>query len=267
MTLKRDPLDEDVEFILSKHTEELSNAEKEEIIKKELKFEKYVSEQKVNSTETDLYNPGVKHHLKYNLYWTQNGWNPLEKSDIQEHYPSYLPTDEAIETILNLEPIIEVGSGNGYWAHVIDKNGGDIVATDINPEQITNENNIKSYDSTYPTSFKDSFCSYTIWSEVKQKEGTQAVTDNPQRNILLCHPSGLTRWSENILDNITTQKLIFVGEWFIGTDANPAFFKKLDKQFKLLQNFPVYDWPNHHARGYVFKRNTDTVEKGITNPN
>lgn len=48
-------------------------------------------------------------------------------------YAWAVPTEEAVNTIAELSPILEVGAGKGYWAHLIAEAGADILAYDIEP--------------------------------------------------------------------------------------------------------------------------------------
>lgn len=48
-------------------------------------------------------------------------------------YSWAVPSREAIEALVSLGPLLEVGAGTGYWASLVRAAGGDIVATDLEP--------------------------------------------------------------------------------------------------------------------------------------
>mgnify|MGYP001603501330 CR=1 FL=1 len=45
-------------------------------------------------------------------------------------YAWAVPTEEVIRTLVKHAPIVEIGAGTGYWAHLIHQMGGDILAYD-----------------------------------------------------------------------------------------------------------------------------------------
>lgn len=174
-------------------------------------------------------NPAISAY-KENHYYSEKGWKPVHilDSSIQK-YTEYIPTDKAIDTIKKYSPIVEIGGGNGYWAHLLNKQGVDILCTDKTPTERHK------------------------WYPVKEKDH-RAVSEHPERNVLLCHPPGF-KWCEEMLSYMSNnQKLIFVGEWFPGADASPGFFKELRDQWRLIETFPVLDWATMHVKGYVFEK-------------
>lgn len=202
------------------------------------------------SLNTTLYNPGLQAYKRF-LSWGDNGWEPVDKTDILQFYPAYLPTDEAIQYLCSESPLLEIGAGAGYWTHVVNQNGGECLATDISPRGLEGHE--------YPIVTRDEYDennSYTEieWSNVKETDHT-CVESYPDRTVLLCHPPGATQFTVELLTLLQdSQRLVFVGEWYPGADATPKFFKQLIDNWRLCADFPVYDWASMHAHGYVFER-------------
>jgi len=59
--------------------------------------------------------------------------NRLDRHKLSMRYSWAVPTDEALDAIAEWGPIVEVGAGTGYWAHLLEARGVDIVAYDLNP--------------------------------------------------------------------------------------------------------------------------------------
>jgi hypothetical protein len=79
----------------------------------------------------------------YLVWWeaAQNGataayGDPYSDIDIHVLCRSYsyaIPTNEAIDFLLSLSPVVEIGAGTGYWARLLRDKGGDVVAYDQVP--------------------------------------------------------------------------------------------------------------------------------------
>lgn len=90
------------------------------------------------------------------------------------------------------------------------------------------------------------------WCEVEVADHS-IVEEYPNYTVMSCHPPA-EKWTEELLDLIGIgQNFIFIGEWYLGMDGTPIFFKKLTR-WELVETFPVYDWKTMHASGYVFEK-------------
>src|SRR4051794_33637665 len=47
-----------------------------------------------------------------------------------ERYAHAVPTSEALQALIELGPLLEIGAGAGYWARLVRDLGGDVIATD-----------------------------------------------------------------------------------------------------------------------------------------
>ena len=243
-----DPLTEDFHELLGPDYDSLPSDEQYRQVKDAVAFEQFAPTQTPATLDSDCYNPAIEGYLDAGLSWGDEGWEPVDETDVLRVYPEYVPTDTAIETLCEYGPLLEVGAGNGYWAHTVNENGGNCLPTDLSPEAVSTTEfpATVTYDGTeYETK---------VWADVREYDGVAAVQDYPDRTVVMCHPSGATRWSEDVLAAITDQPFIFIGEWFPGADATPMFFKRLADDWELVETFPVYDWASMHVRGYVFEQ-------------
>ncbi len=197
----------------------------------------------------ELYNPGLEAYREH-VSWTEFGWGPVDETGMFPTYPEYLPTDEAIQTVSDYSPLVDVAAGNGYWAHVITENGGDCIATDLNaPRAVDSPPETITFDADGERLPFEK----TVWAAVREADHT-VVTEYPNRDVLLCHPP-VQEWTEELLSRMEpSQRLVLVAEWYPGADATPLFFHTLNTKWTLCDEFPVYNWKTTHAHGYVFEK-------------
>lgn len=252
-----------VQQLIDGESDELSVQEKREQIKEILKFEEFVVEEKPKNpcqSKHEYTNPGIKIYCE-SLTWGENGWEPIDNTEVLQHAPEYLPTDTAIETILEFSPILEIGAGSGYWAKVLSDAGADVIATDYLPPNVQYENLPDDYFDGVGTEKYQFISAFREEDEPFQETWhTVHVADHscvqsyPSHTILMCHPP-VGNWTEEVLEYCHLgQELVFVGEWFPGADATPLFFKKLVDNWECVRTFPVYDWASMHTGGYVFRK-------------
>jgi hypothetical protein len=226
-------------------------------IREVLHYDQYVPDATPDDATTAYTNPAVDGYREWELDWGPEGWMPEDDISVTRQYPDYVPTDSAIDVLLNLSPLVEVGAGDGYWSYVIEQNGGSVRATDLNPTR--GSPSLDPLGETFPVeyhrgpSLPDADDGFTRWCPVHGGDGSEVVAES-DRPVLLVHPEPGTRWPERVLDSLDDQPLVFVGEWFPGYDASPMFFHRLHTEFDLVETFPVYDWASMHARGYVFEQ-------------
>jgi len=255
--------------------EDASSQEKKQLIKQALQFDKYVKNYQLENPcekEHKYYNPAIQAYCN-ELKW-DNGWHPVDKTDVRTAYPEFIPTDSAIETIKEHGEILEIGAGAGYWAHVLSEAGCEIMPTDMLPTDVeqpedssfwknigTGKNNLISLPRTGVHSVNQAKWSDDIsedeypnipWCEVEIADHS-IVDEFPDKTIMICHPV-IEKWTEDMLNRINpNQKFIFIGRWYPSNNAMPKFFEELTT-WDLLDRFPVYDWGNMHAQGYVFQK-------------
>lgn len=246
-----DPMTEDVERLLGDGYRDLPSDVQRERVKDAVDYGRFVPSTTPETADTSLYNPAVDGYRDAGLTWGETGWEPIDETAPLQTYPEYVPTDHAIQTLVDLGPLVEVGAGDGYWAHVVNENGGDCIPTDICPL----DHDAETFPSTVQSASDD--WEPTVWADVQAVDGVEAVRAYPDRAVMMCHPSGADRWSERVLDAVSDQPFVFIGEWFPGTDATPWFFKRLAENWGLVDDFPVYGWESSAEHGYVFERPSD----------
>lgn len=246
---------------------------KKENIEEFLNRDIYQTDYKYNIPD-QYYNPAIDGYLEtHNL--TENGWDNIGETDVLRAFPEYLPTDKLLEFLASIDSILEIGAGNGYWSHVINQNGGNCIPTDINPMDIDSSEifpdppeNFHFHGMERPAieGCQDFPCEIgrdkgrKIWCEVKYASH-DCVLDSNASCALLCHPVKFT-WVEELLDYLVESgidKFILISEW-VGVDATPYFYLRLDRNWKLLNTFPVIDWESMNVSAYVFSVPDESIE-------
>lgn len=102
----------------------------------------------------------------------------LARNEVVHRFAWAVPSDEAIKKIVEFSPIIEMGAGTGYWANLIQKAGGEIVAFDSHPIGSGTNSWHENKHLKYPMAEKSFFN--------VQKGGAEKVKDFPNHTLFLC---------------------------------------------------------------------------------
>ncbi|RYG62513.1 hypothetical protein EON64_17735, partial [archaeon] len=111
-----------------------------------------------------------------------------ESMRLIEKYAWAVPDERSLRIIAHFSPIIEIGSGKGYWARLLKGMGVNIVA----------------YDKYLPSAGQE-------WTEV-QRGGPEVLKKVKDRTLLLCYPDEAESIAAACLDNFTGDYIIHVGE-------------------------------------------------------
>ena len=166
-------------------------------------------------------------------------WNQLTlRQSLVKKYSWAIPNQEAIDYLVSLSPIVEMGAGTGYWAYLIKQSGGDIIAFDKQPY-----NNPQAENQ---------------WTEVLQGECTRyksTVVQYPDRTLFLCWAPYNKPFAYRCLKSYKGTKLVVVGEGQGGCTANDKFFRLLHKEWKVNKEIeiPQYSGIHDYLVDYVRK--------------
>lgn len=117
--------------------------------------------------------------------------------DLARRYSYVLPEPHLLRAIATYTPLVEIGAGTGYWAHMLTKLGADVVAYDRAP--LSGGDLVNRYH--LPTK---------EWHQVK--EGTEAAAAyHSDRALFVCWPPLFSSlWS--VLDFYTGDTVIYLGD-------------------------------------------------------
>lgn len=119
-----------------------------------------------------------------------------------------VPTAEALETLSQFSPLVEIGAGVGYWAWMLRQGGTDIVAYDLRPPTVDSDEN---------RFHARSLC----WTNVLT--GNESALDqHPDRTLFLCWPPRGDPMAYRILRRYRGEIFVYVGEQPLADGANVA---------------------------------------------
>ncbi|MBW4642946.1 MAG: hypothetical protein KME23_08120 [Goleter apudmare HA4340-LM2] len=124
-------------------------------------------------------------------------FNQLSRSDRSEQrielakrFAWAVPNQEALQYLVSLSPIIEIGAGSGYWAHLVQEAGGVIRAFDEQP-------------------YENCYCS-NKWTEVEFGDPS-TVAEYPDHTLFLCWPP-MSRMAYECLINYSGDRVVYIGD-------------------------------------------------------
>jgi hypothetical protein len=120
-----------------------------------------------------------------------------------ERYAHSVPTNEALQVLTELGPLLEIGAGAGYWARLLRDLGGDVIATDP----------VAPSDNAW-------FRGAEPWTPIQQA-GVEAVRRYPDRAIFLCWPPRPRGFMRQLLASAPGRIVALI------TDALPSLYDDL----------------------------------------
>jgi len=162
----------------------------------------------------------------------------VARSCLVPFYGFAIPNKELIEKILEMNtPIVEVGAGTGYLAHVLRKAGADIKAFDIAP----------------PSNTVNKFGFEGTWVPVENGDET-IVKKYPERTLLLSWPDYNTDFGFNAIANYEGDTLVLIHEGRWGCVGNDRMFDLLDEEWTPLVDIWIPNWYGIHDRATIYRR-------------
>jgi hypothetical protein len=147
------------------------------------------------------------------------------RESLTRKYGFAIPTQEALDFIAFWSPIVEIGAGTGYWAHLLQQMEVDITA----------------YDK-FSGHGQDRYGFGPVWMNVLK--GNSAVAKiHPDRTLLLCWPDYQSRFASDCLRNYRGNRLIYIGEGKGGCTGNDLFHDKIKEEWRLIKNIRLPTWP------------------------
>jgi len=160
--------------------------------------------------------------------WSQKSVEILERRDeLVEEYSWGIPTHEAIETIVEYGPIVEVGAGTGYWAWCIGQLGGVVVATDADPPESTYRH-VAAYDA--------------------RRRVHAMVAEELDAALLLVWPPYDDPMAADALEAYPGETVIYVGEGRAGCTADDRFHRLLYQDWQLIETVDIPTYLGLHDR-------------------
>ena len=160
-----------------------------------------------------------------------------------QRYSYVQPTERLLTVLARHAPIVEIGAGTGYWAHLLRQRGVDIVAYDLAPAGAAVANR---YHGVAPA-----------WSEVLGG-GLPALRIHADRALFTCWPPLFSALGE-VLAHYRGDTVLSIG------DGGPRTSRivGLAEDFDEVERYPVVAFdpdPAHPARLTVWRRKDEGVQ-------
>jgi hypothetical protein len=147
-----------------------------------------------------------------------------------------VPTPALVTRLSQIGPILEVGAGTGFLARLVQNAGGDLIATDKNPGEMSKS-----------------------WCSIRKMSALEAVEAFPDRTLLSSWPSLNEDWLTQAADRLETgQTLIMIGEYAGGCTGSDCLYDLLTEVFTpapdVLEGADVWRFPAIHDTAQAFRR-------------
>lgn len=153
-------------------------------------------------------------------------------------YAYAIPSEPALDLLVELAPIVEVGAGGGYWAMLLRERGVDVIAYDIAAGKLHS-----------PTEGRD-MRPRRLWTDVLRGEASRSG-EHPDRTLFLCWPPYDTGMAYDALSaylDAGGRTLVYIGEGNGGCTANESFFELLEQRMVEDHDHEAWipQWPGIH---------------------
>lgn len=153
-----------------------------------------------------------------------------------KEYSWAVPSHEALETIASYSPLIEIGAGSGYWAHLLQQMKA----------------NILPFDTAPPSTVENEFGHNKEWTKV-WKGDESALDDHPERTLFLCWPPYQSSMAVNCLKRYKGEYFLYVGE-IDGCNGDDDFWNYLNNNFEEEKRVTIPQWQHIHDVLVVYRR-------------
>lgn len=157
-----------------------------------------------------MWNPLMDHWLD------TNGANRMDVADVRQEALQWswaIPNEEAIQTIVSMGPVVEIGCGTGYWAKLVEDAGGEIFATDLYP----------------PDRTKNTWWHKQTYTYVDQCDSVTAAETFPECALMMCWPVPNSEHTTEAVEAYVKaggEWVIYIGE-HMGCTGTPKLHKLL----------------------------------------
>lgn len=159
------------------------------------------------------------------------------RDEFRSRFSFAIPDARTIAIVAQFGPLLEVGSGNGYWAWELRKAGVDVVATDLQ--------GAGRYWRSGP---------WSSWTSVEQMDPAEAIRTYPTRSLLMVWPDSGREWPAEALRAYRGDRVLYVGEAPGGRTGNYDFHSVLLADFACESVFQIPRFYRQQDQLWVWKR-------------
>lgn len=167
----------------------------------------------------------------------------ISREKCLREYGFAVPNEEAIDAMVGLGPIVEIGCGIGYWAKLIQDAGGEIVPYDLN---VNDAGCVKLY-----TTKND----YVPTHTQVFKGGAEVAELHSNMVLFLCWPPYETSMAFDCLNVYLRHgghTLVYIGEGHGGCTGNDDFHNLIEERMECVRCISIPVWPGIHDRMEIY---------------
>jgi hypothetical protein len=186
-------------------------------------------------------NEGISDPFKFSKNAEEWAKGYEERENFRIGVSWHIPTQSLVETIKEYSPILSVGCGFGYTEKLAEKEGADVILTDISPDL---ENKwCRNEKMDFP-------------SEILKMDGKTAVKSFKDRNVFMAWPPYAKDMAYQVAKSMKVGRyLIYVGESHGGCTADDAFFDLLYAKFEEVESEAfVPSWSGIYDNVTIYKK-------------
>jgi hypothetical protein len=181
-------------------------------------------------------------YRSYRMTWSTSDDLPSSISTFEERkhfineFGFAVPSAEAIQLVLNHQPLIEIGAGSGAWSRILHDRGADIIATDPRIER----NWFEHARYIKPGEMR--------WYDL---QGKTAVRRWPKRNVLCSWPSLGKTWFRQAARAMRPGRILFA----VYEEATATYetWDELDR-WERVADLELLSWHHCHDRLLAFRK-------------
>lgn len=173
----------------------------------------------------------------------------LARERLIERYAWAIPTERALAAIAALGPVLEVGAGSGYWAHLLRERGVNVIAVD---------HAINGDAEEYPLTRTGA------WTRVEQGDAL-TVARHPFRTLFLSWPP-MDRMAVTALAHHRGDYVAYIGEGEGGCTADDEFHALLEDRYDEVASVLIPRWQAINDRLTIHRRRTQRLLPRVTPP-
>lgn len=170
--------------------------------------------------------------------WAYPTEAPILRRALIYLYSFAIPNEAALDAIAALSPIVELGAGSGYWAHLLRQRGAHVIAYD----QLT----------TYGASQQRSMFA-KAWTGVL-RGGPRKLRKLGDHTLFLCWPTYDTDFAAQCLANYPGRRVAYIGEGNGGCTGDDEFHAQLAARWNEVKSVKIPVWLGVHDRLYIYER-------------
>lgn len=172
-------------------------------------------------------------------------WKAREEGRVR--YAWAIPNEPALDALASVAPLVEIGAGCGYWAHLLRQRGVDIIAYDIQPPVDDGHRNF------WCRTHKGTIIGLAWTTVLRGGPYVLRKGRHADRTLFLCWPPYHTPMAYVALRRYAGSTLAYIGE-DDGCTGDERFRKLLDTEWHEVHRVRIPQWDGLHDTLTIWKR-------------